>query len=1155
MKNNTSAPYLLFCLHFGLLLFTPFLSGAQQPSKTNQYPATFLWRISGKGLDKPSYLYGTMHLTDKRLFFFGDSLYKALEKTDGFAIEVDPDEMSTQLIQSFTKKDTSGYVKDAVDKEEFERLKKILQKKYGFNADKLTKRQAYLARNEWMKEMRKEDDMYTFMDAWLYNIARQLGKWTGGIEDLDDQLRLIEKDEADFSFEELLISKKIRQGGLNQMIDIYLSQDLFSLDTLINTSIKSRKEDWLLKRNFKMVHRMDSLMKLRTVFFAVGAAHLPGDSGVIELLAKRGFTVTPVFSSRKISPDDYVIKTPVNKWVSFTSSDSLYSVTFPSKSATMAMDENVLKMEMCIDIPTATYFLTAAVPNMRKETNQDKLIDEMLKGFTKGSKIISKRKINENGQKGVDIIVEKDAFIRIKLFLKGNYAFMAITGHDAKKEMLTGEMSERFFSSFAVNENLLSAAGNMKTFTSEEDGYSVLLPQIPGNIKTETGEEGWVSKTYSAFDSKNSVYNMVIVKRTAPGYYLNGDSNYFSVLRANWESITDKVLEEKYFSLGGYPAMQYNFVVKNGKEKATSKTLTINRGNRSYMLIAIVPGDINADQEVNMFFNSFQLIDYKESNWQKVQSSDGVFSTFAPAPMQFKAKKEGDSSASVNYIAYDSITAVSYELAKVHFVDYYHAASDSAVFNDAMVTQTEPTDSVISKRYLQNGNDKAQEIILQLKDNQNLRRMRLVLHGDTMYIASAYLLPQLLKSENVNQYFDQLRILIPSVATTLFTKKTNELLTDLASGDSARFHKAAASLGEIEFSKEDLPFLKDAIMKQYDFAEDGNSNIYNSIADIIAGLKDSSVVSFVEKKYYSPNIDNEAQKLALLRLLALTRTKKSYEVLKDLLISLPPYTDYLYSLQSVMTDSLQLTKQLFPDLLKLSADTLYTGFTASLANTLLDSNYLKVNQIKQFEINFRKFAESFLLKVEKDPEDFNYDAVEVLDLIAKFNSVEGNALLQRVIQLKQSYFNNIIVPELLMNKQTVPKEIILGLAADKETRFSFYYRLKKRELLSTFPEKYATQKSLAESDVYNMASEEEQVNDIVYVGSKLAEFKGETKRFYLYKVKLGDAWYLGVSGAYEKEEKVVFIKDGNDVGGIYWQEEFNSKKADELFEKWLNGDE
>jgi uncharacterized protein YbaP (TraB family) len=152
---------------------------------------TMLWRISGKDMKQPSYLFGTMHLRDKRVFNFTDSLYAAIEKTDGFAIEINPDEMAAELIKSFITKDTSGYVKDELDKETYKKISKKLEKKYGAKVNKLTRRQAYLSRNEWIEDMAKPDDMNSFMDVYLYHIARQKGKWVGGIEDLDDQMSLL----------------------------------------------------------------------------------------------------------------------------------------------------------------------------------------------------------------------------------------------------------------------------------------------------------------------------------------------------------------------------------------------------------------------------------------------------------------------------------------------------------------------------------------------------------------------------------------------------------------------------------------------------------------------------------------------------------------------------------------------------------------------------------------------------------------------------------------------------------------------------------------------------------------------------------------------------------------------------------------------------
>src|SRR6476619_398796 len=66
-----------------ILLFSGLVASSQQ------WPATLHWRISGNGLSKPSYLYGTMQLQDKRLFNFGDSVYQHLTDAEGFALEID----------------------------------------------------------------------------------------------------------------------------------------------------------------------------------------------------------------------------------------------------------------------------------------------------------------------------------------------------------------------------------------------------------------------------------------------------------------------------------------------------------------------------------------------------------------------------------------------------------------------------------------------------------------------------------------------------------------------------------------------------------------------------------------------------------------------------------------------------------------------------------------------------------------------------------------------------------------------------------------------------------------------------------------------------------------------------------------------------------
>lgn len=145
---------------------------------------TLLWRISGNGLQKPSYLYGTMHLKDRRLFFFGDSVYKNIQSSDGFAMEIDPAEMMDSVFSKLSERDTTSLLRKALDKREYAALSGKLEKKLGIPADKITRKKLIEYRNNWYKKIRKKDDMQTFVDIYLYDLARKQGKWIGGIEDV-----------------------------------------------------------------------------------------------------------------------------------------------------------------------------------------------------------------------------------------------------------------------------------------------------------------------------------------------------------------------------------------------------------------------------------------------------------------------------------------------------------------------------------------------------------------------------------------------------------------------------------------------------------------------------------------------------------------------------------------------------------------------------------------------------------------------------------------------------------------------------------------------------------------------------------------------------------------------------------------------------------
>src|SRR5258707_2035614 len=80
---------------------------ASRAAIDRKYPS-LLWEISGNGLSKPSYLFGTMHISDKLVFHLGDSFYNAIKGVDVVALETNPETWQDDYSKSVLFRGRSG---------------------------------------------------------------------------------------------------------------------------------------------------------------------------------------------------------------------------------------------------------------------------------------------------------------------------------------------------------------------------------------------------------------------------------------------------------------------------------------------------------------------------------------------------------------------------------------------------------------------------------------------------------------------------------------------------------------------------------------------------------------------------------------------------------------------------------------------------------------------------------------------------------------------------------------------------------------------------------------------------------------------------------------------------------------------------------------
>lgn len=1119
---------------------------------------TLLWRISGNGLQNPSYLYGTMHLQDKRLFQFTDSLYSALESVEGFALEIDFNELMDSIFtESFRKAEESMLEEDdeeeiKIDKKKIDKSVDSILKTLHIKFDKLTKKDLKKIREYRTNRLFHQGEMPTIVDGYLYGLALRHNKWIGGIEDVNDQLSLKDELGGDLSPEEVLLPEKLMRQSLEEMISIYLKKDLQALADYVDGKYNKEDIDKLLnQRNIKMARRMDSLAKIRTMFFAVGAAHLPGDAGVITLLRIKGFTVEPVFSPQSISPETYTSKLNVIPWWKIED-DENYSVELPGKPSDYAMFGEAAKMKAFFDLAKMTFYLVGyTIASDYRKDGLEKTFASMAERMGGNIGKIKTKNILLGGITGKEGSFDvSEGSYTVRLFQKKNVLYMLMAGSN-KRSNLNSKDVEKFFSSFFIKE----AATTVKkwtNFTIPGKGFSLKIPGVPKVAKAiDKVAEGseWSFTTYDMADLDKGIYYLIQIRDIKPGYYLEGDTTYFSIYKKDIARKFDKLISEEKFNYQGWPA--FKLKVKE-KDNVVYEIFNVLRGNRVYCLIG--GGATSADfSDIDKVFNSLTLEAYPPSVWTS-QSSEG-FVTTAPGIIK---KMERDSLNNSepdrqHLTAYDANEVVSYDVFKEPLSSYYWIKNDSLFFETRVESYKGYSDSILQKRATYNGHLKGVDIVVEKPENNTLKKLRMFVNGDTLYTLVAFVPKLYINNANFKKFFDDFRI-VNEKQPSIYTHKSKQLFEALKTQDSAQFEKAFSVLSTVAFSKEDLPVLHEALLEKYVKTETTYFSVNGKVATALEDLADESTVDFISKNYDKLNGEKEEIKYTALKVLANVKTTESYQLLKKLLLAHPPKKTDDYGISYALKDSLELTKTLYPEILVLSKDSLFNEIFTDVTNMLVDSGMISIKDVIPYKNNFLSQARQNLKLMREDEEGHRWSYWDWISLIGRFNDKESNDLLQQFLELKDIDARYSAAIALLKNNQVVSATHLEKFAADIDYRKDLYAELKKINKLKLFPAKYATQLKIAESELYQNVTDEDPPSSVTYIGERIAEFMGKKQKFLLFKVVFGDdeykSSYLGVTGPYVIGNKEIITS--SEACRAYGEEEYDKSKIDEHFKKILS---
>lgn len=272
--------------------------------------AQLLWRVEGKGLKKPSYLFGTHHVAPADMTDRVPGLLDAIESTEGVYGEVDMTDLNPmevqQMMMPHMMAPADSTLSKVFTKPQLDSISALMTAYTGQQIDvammdmlKPVMISTQLAILQSLKAF-PGFDPNSQLDQKVQGIAKAAGKKVGGLETLEYQMGILYDTPIAEQAKDLLESVRDDSTAVVQaakLANAYTEADLPVIEDLLYNSpdmTQEKLEKVLLVRNRDWAVKLPAIFSEQPVVVAVGCGHLPGKEGVIELLRAQGYTVTPV---------------------------------------------------------------------------------------------------------------------------------------------------------------------------------------------------------------------------------------------------------------------------------------------------------------------------------------------------------------------------------------------------------------------------------------------------------------------------------------------------------------------------------------------------------------------------------------------------------------------------------------------------------------------------------------------------------------------------------------------------------------------------------------------------------------------------------------------------------------------------------------------
>ena len=998
----------------------------------------------------------------------------------------------------------------------------------------------------------------TYLDMYIYQVGKKMGKRVAGVEKYDESMKLMME-----AYHDAAKDKNHKQRSYDRddtyssdkLQEAYRTGNLDLLDSInrMNSFSEAFDEKFLYSRNLLQANSIDSILKTKSsLFVGVGAAHLPGNRGVIEILRRMGYKLRPiVMGERDSKQKDMVEKlhVPVS-FITQTSEDGFFKVDIPGKFYRFNED-GLLDQLQYADMANGSYYMATRIKTNSQfwDNNANmvkKEIDSLLYENVPG-KILSRQEILLNGYKGLDIInrTRRGDVQRYNVFITP-YEVIIFKMSGNGDYVKDGVESKRFFSSIQLKEYKTDPVKGWKKYQPSSGGFSVDFPHEPFASKN-------VNWQYEAED-KTTGTNYTILRTDIHNYgFAEEDTFDLGLLDESFSGseFIDKQLTRKLTTWKGYPALDCKYRHKDG---SLFLTRFIIQGPHYYALIAHGPRE-NTDMQ--NFLNSFEIkpFVYKEPFSKKDTSlCYTVNTTFYPEDKKIKLTIPGGDNNSLyptdendddgeddnnlsngagfkNNVIENDTTGEKIYISFYRTGRYYYN-EDSSGLNENKMTKNGSW-IIRSRRKYESGNWKITEF--QLSDTNSSRLIWtktfykngigffLATEGDTLTSSSSF----------IKDFFETFTPADTLKGFNPFEKKSSAFFNDFFSSDTLTHKRAVKAIDQVKLDSTDFSKLKKAI-GSVNWSEKKYLQTKKSLISKLSNITTRSSSDYLKELYYSSGDTIEIQYVVLESLLQ-QQTEYAFTIFKNIITVEPPvietgpvtsYNDFnlnhfSFNLNSriwrdgnynngdfwdELYDSIKLTRTILPGILPLLNIDDYKWRTMRLLGRMIDSNLVKS---EEYEIYFSKFfieAKQELKKQAIREKKRLIEKASVKNLKQDEDDEDGN---NDYGNEKLSLYAKLLLPFLKMNANVSSLFQQLLESTDNKLKYSILLLMVRNN--KTLPDSLLNYFAAMDDYRYNLYSDLDEMGRLKYFPAK---YKNQPD---LAKSKLLD------SKSYGKPDSILYL--------------------------------